>query len=452
MERINRIMLAGTKSGSGKTTITCGILQCLVDRGYNVSSFKCGPDYIDPMFHSKVIGTNSANLDSFFTDSEVLNHLLYKNSVGSDISVIEGVMGYYDGIGLTDVASSYSVATITKTPVILVLDCKGMSSSIGALLKGFVEYKPNSSIKGVIFNQLPKVIYKDVKKLAEDLGIIVFGYVPTISECMLESRHLGLVTADEIEDIKHKLELLANKLNETIDIEAIVELSKQAEAIDIKPICSTKTDKSINIAVAKDNAFCFTYKDNIEMLKQMGCNIVSFSPLKDEKLPENIHGLILSGGYPELYADTLSQNQSMLESIKTAIESGMPTIAECGGFMYLHDCIEDSEGNFRQVVGAIKGKCFKTNRLQRFGYITLEAKEDNLIAKQTDKIKAHEFHYWDSDHGGDSFDAVKASGTKAWECIHATATLYAGFPHLYFYSNPSIAEHFVDKCIQYSKQ
>jgi cobyrinic acid a,c-diamide synthase len=442
-------MLAGTKSGSGKTTITCGILKCLVDRGYNVSSFKCGPDYIDPMFHSKVIGTNSANLDSFFTDSDVLNLLLYKNSVGSDISVIEGVMGYYDGIGLTDVASTYSVAAITKTPVILVIDCKGMSSSIAALLKGFVEYKENSYIKGVIFNQLPKVIYQDVKKLAEDLGISVLGYVPTISECMLESRHLGLVTADEIKDIKAKLELLATKLNETIDIEAIVQLSKQAEAIDIKAIPITKANSNINIAVAKDNAFCFTYKDNIDILEQMGCNIVSFSPLKDKKLPENIDGLILSGGYPELYADVLSQNRSMLESIKSAINDGIPTIAECGGFMYLHDSIEDCKGNFYPMAGVIKGKCFKTNRLQRFGYITLEAKEDNLIAEKNDRIKAHEFHYWDSDNGGDGFDAVKASGTKAWECIHATKTLYAGFPHLYFYSNPSIAERFVDKCSQF---
>lgn len=445
-------MIAGTKSGSGKTTITCGILKCLVEKGYAVSSFKCGPDYIDPMFHSKVIGTKSGNLDGFFTDSNVLNYLLYKNSQDTDISVIEGVMGYYDGIGFTGESSSYSIAVSTRTPVILVINCKGMSSSIGALLKGFVQYTEVSNIKGVIFNQLPAMMYENVKKLAKELGIISFGYVPTMSECVIESRHLGLVTADEIEDIKQRIEILAQKLTETIDLEGIIALSKQAEDMNYdNTISITKINKMVTIAVADDNAFCFHYKDNFDMLKEIGCTLIPFSPLKDKKLPDNVSGLILSGGYPELYADSLSENVSMLNSIQTAIEKGMPTIAECGGFMYLHDYMEDTEGKEYAMAGVIKGKCFKSNRLQRFGYINIEAKKDSLIARNHDLIKAHEFHYWDSELCGNDFHAIKASGTKEWDCIHATETLYAGFPHLYFYSNPSMAERFVNQCIQFGK-
>lgn len=446
-------MIAGTKSGCGKTTITCGILKCIMNQGLFVSSFKCGPDYIDPMFHSKIIGTKSGNLDSYFTDSETLNSLFIKNSKDTDISVIEGVMGYYDGIGFTSNASSYSIATITKSPVILVLDCKGMSTSIGAILQGFLGYKADNNIKGVIFNQLPEILYEDAKKLANELGVVSLGYVPVIKECILESRHLGLVTADEIEDIKIKIELLASKLENTLDINGMLQLSKQAEDLpDISIYKVKKVNIQIKIAIAMDNAFCFHYRDNLDLLTEMGCTLLPFSPLKDTKLPNDISGLLLNGGYPELYADELSKNQNMLKSIKQAIYDGIPTIAECGGFMYLHDTMEDTTGKEYPMVGVIQGKCYKTNRLQRFGYIDMSAYKDNLISIKLGHVKAHEFHYWDSESSGEDYHAVKASGTKEWDCIHATDIMYAGFPHLYYYSNPAIAEGFVNQCIKYSEK
>ncbi|MGB8451808.1 MAG: cobyrinate a,c-diamide synthase [Anaerocolumna sp.] len=451
MKKINRIMIAGTKSGSGKTTITCGILQGLMDKGYVISSFKCGPDYIDPMFHSKVIGTKSGNLDSFFTGDTLLKDLLYKNSGDTDISVIEGVMGYYDGIGFSETGSSYSIAAMTRTPVILIVDAKGMSGSIGALLKGFASYKDESYIKGVIFNRLPDMLYDNAKKLAEDMGIHAYGYVPVMSECILESRHLGLITAGEIKDLKSKINILAQKLSDTVDFDGILALADEAEPLDVLELSPVNRKDKLTIAVAQDEAFCFLYKDNLELLKASGATLLPFSPIRDKELPKNIDGLLLCGGYPELYAKELSENTSMLAEIKRSIESGMPAIAECGGFMYLHESMEDKEGTDYPMAGVISGRCFKTGRLQRFGYIYLHGTEDSLIAKKHEVIKAHEFHYWDSENGGKAFRAIKPGGAREWDCIHATMNLYAGFPHLYFYGNPSIAERFLERCIQYGK-
>ncbi len=464
MKQIKRFMLAGTKSGAGKTTITCGILQNLINRGYGVSSFKCGPDYIDPMFHGKVIGTKSGNLDSFFTGERELKVLLYNNSRDTDISVMEGVMGYYDGIGFSDTASTYSVAAMTKTPVILIVDAKGMSGSLGAILKGFISYKEESYIKGVIFNRLPERLYEEAKKLAEELGIQAFGYVPVLPECSLESRHLGLVTAEEIKDLKSKINRLAHELTKTIDFAGILALAGQAEPLGVpepgpynkrqKGIAVKEgiaATKGISLAVAQDEAFCFTYRDNLELLKNLGATLVPFSPIRDKELPKDIDGLLLCGGYPELYTKDLSGNSSMRNSIKTAVDNGMPTIAECGGFMYLHEKLEDKDGYEYPMAGVIPGRCFKTGRLQRFGYIYLKGAADSLISGGQEILKAHEFHYWDSDNCGKAFHAEKPGGIREWDCVHATENLYAGFPHLYFYGNPSIAVRFLEKCGQYGE-
>lgn len=456
MNQIKRFMLAGTKSGAGKTTITCGILQLLINSGYGVSSFKCGPDYIDPMFHGKVIGTRSGNLDSFFTGEEKLCELLYNNSKDSDVSVIEGVMGYYDGMGFSDTASSYSVAAMTKTPVILIIDAKGISGSLGAIIKGFLTYKKESYIKGVIFNRLPQRLYEKARELAETFGVKACGYVPELPEFSLKSRHLGLVTAEEIIDLKETLNQLADKLSKTIDFQEILALAEEAPPIRVSESDISVHDKEnivdemgITLAVAQDEAFCFTYRDNLELLKKLGAKLILFSPIKDKALPKGADGLLLCGGYPELYARELSENISMRKSIKAAVNGGMPTIAECGGFMYLHESLEDMNGASYPMAGFIKGRCFKTERLQRFGYLQLKGNEDSLVADKQELIKAHEFHYWDSDNGGKDFHADKPNDTREWECIHAGATYYAGFPHLYFYGNPSIAVRFMDKCSQY---
>ncbi|WP_347562801.1 cobyrinate a,c-diamide synthase [Clostridium sp. HBUAS56017] len=451
MGRSPRVMIAATSSGSGKTMITCGLLQALVNRRMKVTSFKCGPDYIDPMFHSKVIGTKSRNIDTFFADKNTIYYLMNKATKDMDISVIEGVMGYYDGLaGISTEASSYDVANATNTPVVLVVNCRGMSLSILPIIKGFLEFKENSCIKGVILNQISEMMYPQIKKLIEEnLSIKVFGYVPVLKDLVIESRHLGLVTPNEITDLKEKLNKLSDQFEKTININEIINLANSAKELEYNKPQVLKLEGNPKVAVAYDEAFCFYYQENIELLKEMGATVEYFSPIRDKKLPKNISGLILGGGYPELYAEALSNNKAMLEEIKYAIDKGLPCIAECGGFMYLHESMEDNENKFHNMVGVIGGKTYKTSNLGRFGYINLKAIKDNFLCNKGSSIKAHEFHYWDSESSGESFIAEKPLRKRSWNCINSTNNLLAGFPHLYYYSNTEIPQEFIKRCIEF---
>ena len=443
---MKRIIIGGTHSGCGKTTVTCAVLQALCNRSLKVSSFKCGPDYIDPMFHEKIIGTNAHNLDSFFCDDNTLRYLLAENSRNTDISVIEGVMGFYDGA--CDRGSAASVSEITDTKAIIVIDCKGQSQSIGAVMKGFLTYRKNNII-GFIFNRLPEKLVPMAQKLCDELNTEYFGFMP-INKITIESRHLGLVTADEIDDIKEKMQSLADFAQKHILLDKIIDFSESNE-LDFTPLETEKNrlKRPPVIAVARDKAFCFLYADNIELFRKIGCEVRYFSPLADSKIPE-ADGLILCGGYPELYAKKLSENTSMLEDVKRKISGGMPAVAECGGFMYLHSELENADGKIYKMAGVIDGRVYKTDRLQRFGYITMTAEKNNLFCNKNESFPAHEFHYWESTACGSDFTAQKADG-REWKCVHANDNLYAGFPHLYFYSSIKMAEKFVLKCAEYGE-
>ncbi|WP_038276149.1 cobyrinate a,c-diamide synthase [Ruminiclostridium papyrosolvens] len=446
-----RIMIAGTGSGCGKTTVTCGILNALVNRGIRTSAFKCGPDYIDPMFHTEITGIKSRNLDTFLLGENNLKHLLDKNSDGNDIAVIEGVMGFYDGLGNDGRHSSYSISRLTRTPVVLVVDPKGMALSISAVINGFRDFMPENNIKGVIINSVSPGLYQMYKPMIEEkTGIRVLGFLPSMPEAVIESRHLGLVTADEIKDIRKKLNIMAKNAEEFIDIDGLVRLAQTAGAMEYDPV-SVENKYSCNIAVAKDRAFCFYYEDSLELLREMGAELTYFSPLEDKRLPGNIHGLILGGGYPELYAGKLSSNKTMLKSIKETVLKGLPTYAECGGFMYIQQSISDKQNNKYSMSGVLDGNSTMSERLSRFGYTTLIAKEDNLFCKKGESINAHEFHYSDSDNNGNSFESVKPEGRRKWECIFASDTLFAGYPHIHFYGNIKFAEGFLQKCCNFSK-
>ena len=438
-----RILLAGTNSGCGKTTVTCAVLQALVNRGIKVGAFKCGPDYIDPMFHSQIIGAKSANLDLHFFSENTLRYLLIKNAADRDVSIIEGVMGYYDGMGITTTrASSYEVAKTTNSPVVLVVSAKGASLSVLATIQGFLTLYPDNNIKGVILNQCTAMTYGALAKVIEErLGIRAFGYLPKMADCALESRHLGLVTAAEVENLREKLFSLAQQAEKTIDLDGLLALAEDADSVGCEPVELPRMEP-IRIAVAKDNAFCFYYEDSLEAMKEMGADIVFFSPLSDEELPDNIHGLYLGGGYPELYAEELSNNTSMLESIRVALKDGLPCIAECGGFMYLTEAIAE-----HPMVGFLTGKCFDNGKLTRFGYVTLRAKENNMLCKAREKISGHEFHHWDCTQPGNSFTATKSTG-KSWDCAVVTDRLYAGYPHFHFYANPAFLKGFYDTCLK----
>ena len=453
---IPRILLAAGASGSGKTLITCGLLQALVNRKMKVASFKCGPDYIDPMFHSRVIGTKSRNLDTFFTDAETTRYLLGKNAADCDIAVMEGVMGYYDGVGgISTKASAYDLADTTDTPVILVVNSRGMSISLAAYIKGFMEYKEKSHIKGVIFNQMSPMLYPRMKKLLEEeLGVAVLGYVPKVEDCVIESRHLGLVLPDEIPELKDRLHKLAGVLEETLDIDRILELAGEApDLLDAKPesVTDFRLSEPVRIGVAEDEAFCFFYADNFRLLGEMGAEIVPFSPMEDKQLPDDLDGLLLYGGYPELNGKKLEQNTTMKDMIREKLKAGMPCMAECGGFMYLHEQMEDMGGVFRKTCGVIPGKCFRTPRLTRFGYITLTAGKPvfGRSAEEIGEIPAHEFHYFDSENCGSDFHAAKPLSKRGWDCMHSSSNLLAGYPHIYYYGNSQIPRAFLMKCLEY---
>ena len=440
---MRRIIIGGTKSGCGKTTVVCAVLAALKKRGLNVSAFKCGPDYIDPMFHRKVIGVSSHNLDSFFCGRDTILELLNEYGSTSDISVIEGVMGFYDGTS----GSAHSLSEITETPAVIVIDCKGMSDSIGAVMSGFLSYRPNR-IAGFIFDRLPEKLIPLAERLCDELGTEYFGCLPKC-DITIESRHLGLVTADEIADIQLKLESLGELAKRYICLDKIISSCDVPSPV-YKPLDIPVFAGNPAVAVARDSAFCFIYQENIELLEKMGCRIKYFSPLTDSEVPA-ADGLILSGGYPELYAKELSANKPMLESVKKCISGGMPTIAECGGFMYLHDELADKSGAMYSMAGVISGRAFPTERLQRFGYITLNANHDNVICGKGGNIRAHEFHYWDSTNCGSGFTAEKRDG-RTWDCCHVSDSLYAGFPHIYFYSDITAAENYVKKCIVYGER
>ncbi len=444
-EKIPSVVIAGAGSGSGKTTICCALLAALKARGISLSAFKCGPDYIDPMFHEKALGIPSKNLDSFFCRDELLKYLYIKQAEKSRFALIEGVMGYYDGLAMdSTAASTYNIAKILGSPVVLVISAKGMAHTVLAIIKGIADYTADSNIKAVILNNISRGVYLSLKPVIEsELNIKVIGYMPYSEDNSIDSRHLGLVTPEGIVDIREKIDRLGKLAEECIDLDELIEIADTSAKITTDYMPATYKKSNITIAVAKDEVFCFYYKDNIELLGEMGCKIEYFSPLRDKHIPENADGIILGGGYPELYCSKLSGNHSMLCDIKAKLEGSMPALAECGGFMYLHKKVEDRDKNSFDMVGIINANAFYTGRLVRFGYITLTDTSGK-------SIKAHEFHYWDSTQNGSEYTAVKPNG-KSWECMVKYKNIICGYPHLFYYSNPDFAANFVKRCEEYKE-
>lgn len=452
MINIPRVMIAAPGSNSGKTTVTIALLSALKKSRFNISSFKTGPDYIDPMFHKKVLGIYSGNLDIYLMGEENCKYLLQKNAKDSDVSIIEGVMGYYDGIGNSSNGSSYDLAKNLKTPVILVVNVKGMAISACALISGFKDFREDSNIKGVILNGVSKGMYSYYRDLIEsNSNVKVYGHLPYLENCSIGSRHLGLVTADEILEIENIVDTLGEAALETLDIKGIVELANSAEKIE-KIDVNIEKKEEVKIAIAKDKAFCFYYEDSLEILEKMGAELVPFSPIEDEKLPQGIHGIYLGGGYPELYMEQLSSNKHMLKSINDAIDKGIPTLAECGGYMYLLESFLDKDKEEYRLVGALKGTSEMTKSLKNFGYAEITAEKNNLLSKKGEKIRIHEFHYSKSSVDGDAFIAKKPLSKKEWKAVVAEDNIFAGYPHMHFISNIKFAENYIDNIIKYKKE
>ena len=442
-----RIMISAASSGSGKTTIVCGLLKALMNKGKRVAAFKSGPDYIDPMFHSKVIGAKSRNLDIFMLGKETTRYLAAKNAQDADISIFEGAMGFYDGMGKTSDCSAYDLAVTCDVPVILVVNARGAALSIAATINGFKNFRQDSHIVGAILNNVNPMTYMFYKETIEqETGVKLVGYFPVMQDCNFESRHLGLVTAEEIGDLQQIVERLATQAAKSIDLDALLELACGAAPLEYEAPVIEQVGHP-RIAVAQDKAFCFYYQDALDLLTELGAELVPFSPTYDEHLP-SCEGLFLGGGYPELYAKELEANTTMLADIKAHIASHKPCYAECGGFMYLLERYRD-EAHTYNWVGAIPGESALTKKLTRFGYVHLTAQEDNLLTPKGGQINAHEFHYSDSTNNGQGYAAAKASGKGAWKCAVVSDTLYAGYPHMHLYGNINFARNFVTCCDKY---
>ena len=460
--RAPRILIGATGSGSGKTTITCALLEILKRQGKKVQAFKCGPDYIDPMFHRTVLGIPSKNLDTFFTGEKLTADLFMESVENADISVMEGVMGLYDGLGgIRKEGSAYDLATVTDTPVILIVDAHGMGRSILPLIAGFLSYDTNHLIRGIILNRTSGAFFETIRpEIERSFPIAVLGYFPNQKDILLESRHLGLKRPEEVEKMAEMLAKTADMLEKTVDIDRLFAIAEGASELSDdntlengssgdQKVALRETEKKPMIAVSRDEAFCFYYEDNLKALQGAGAEIVFFSPLHDNGVPKEADGLLLLGGYPELYAKELSENKPMLADIRKKAKSAMPIVAECGGFMYLHRTMEDMEHRIYEMAGVVPGECFYTGKLVRFGYIELEEKKANFLPENVN-IKGHEFHYFDSTANGDECVALKPVSGKKYDCIFDEKSCFVGFPHLYYPSAPQFAENFVKKAKNYA--
>lgn len=463
MINIPRIVIAGTNSGCGKTTISTGIMAALIKRGLAVQPFKVGPDYIDPMFHSFITGRHSRNLDSWMLGEDMVSYLFAKNSLESDIAIIEGVMGIFDGFGGdTKEGSTAHVSKIIKAPVILVVNGEGSSLSLAALVKGFIEFDKQVAIKGIIINNIKtESHYRLLKEiLEENMDIAVLGYLTKTEKYSLTSRHLGLIPSGEVEGLQEKLDFLSEEIAKTIDLELLLKIAGEAPELDEKLLDIAGSFYKENgvkprIAVALDKAFNFYYKDNLELLEILGAELLYFSPVEDSKLPENIHGLYIGGGYPEIYAEELETNVSMREEIKRNIENGLPAYAECGGLMYMSESIAAKDGNTYKMVGIFPGKSEMTAKLQRFGYVELEITGGSVLSEKDCKVRAHEFHYSKTSANGNTdtcYNVMKQRKSKeifSWKCGYRINNLLAGYPHIHFWANPDLAKGFINSCNEY---
>ena len=454
-------MITAASSGSGKTMITCGLLELFKRKGLNPLACKCGPDYIDGLFHKQVLELEGMNLDSYFEAPEELRDKYSRLSKGH-LPVVEGVMGYFDGLGgSTTRASSWEVAHILDLPAVLVVDARGASVSLAALIKGFLEFERpmGSQIKAVIFNRISPMLYPRIRELVErETGIRAAGFVPELDFLKVGSRHLGLVLPEEIAGLREQMNRLGKCLEETIDWEFLAELGAEKEERDALEEENTEASCtaafSFRLGIAMDEAFCFYYQDNLRLLERLGGELVYFSPIHDRSLPEQLDGLILGGGYPELYCEALSLNESMRESVKKAAEGGLPVLGECGGYLYLLEELEAEDGRIWPMTGVLKGKGYKKGKNSRFGYIGVEAEKDSLYLKPGEQIRGHEFHYWDCEVLEEEWvmRAKKPVGNRSWPCIRIKNQVMAGFPHLFYPSCPAFAVRFAKACVRYKRK
>ena len=449
------LMLSAMQSGAGKTVMICALMAALKKRGLRVRAFKSGPDYIDPMFHSRVLGVESRNLDLFLQGENGVKRSFA--SVCGDVAVVEGAMGYYDGLNGGTEASAWDLAVKLDLPTVLLLRPKGCGITLAAQVHGMQTFRAESRLEGILLCDCTEHNADVLTALLKrECGIPVLGFLPPMEEARLKSRHLGLLTAAEIEGFQERFDRLAAQLEKSVDLDRLLNLATEIDPPSGAPIpehsvpgtAEEKKKPCCCIAVARDEAFCFHYADNLDALHRAGAELVFFSPLHDAHLPD-ADGLWLCGGYPELFAKQLAANTGMRQSIRSAVTCGMPTVAECGGFLYLQQCLEGNDGDSSPMCGVFPGMGVKTGTLQRFGYLVLSGENDSLLFRKGEAVPAHEFHYWDCTENGTDLLAQKADG-RSWRCGFTGETLYAAFPHIHFGGELPLAGRFAEACIRYA--
>lgn len=444
-------VIAGTSSGSGKTTIVLGLLRALLNRGLRVQPFKVGPDYLDSGWHTAVSGVTSRNLDAFMLPTATLNALFSRRLQHADVAVIEGVMGLYDGYGIDpDYCSTAAMARQLGCPVILLVDGKAVSTSIAATVMGFQRFSPSLNIAGVILNRVNSDNHYQLLSAAitRYCGLPVLGRVPVMSDIALPSRHLGLVPAQENVPQHEHWQRLARQLENTLDIDRLLSLSvlNSLPQGDLLPKPDSSQGKGLTLAIAEDEAFNFYYPDNLELLEEMGVTLRRFSPLHDSQLPD-CQMVWLGGGYPEVHASKLSANISMRESLRQAHARRVPIYAECGGLMYLGESLTDSEGEVYPMCGVLPGHSQMGTRLTRFGYCEATAEQDTLFARRGETLRGHEFHY--SDFTTSLTPAMECQkwrdgvSIQRWQGGFQHGTTFASYLHLHFAQRPELLSNWL---------
>jgi cobyrinic acid a,c-diamide synthase len=450
MER--RLVIAGTGSGVGKTTLTIGLMSALKSRGLEVQGFKCGPDYIDPTYHTAVTGRPSRNLDSWMLSEEIVKDIYVRGSKGAHISIIEGVMGFFDGKSpSTNAGSTAEISMITESPVVLVVNCASMARSAAAIVKGFQLFAEGPNIVGVIANKVGSEGHFKIVKTAieQECNIPVIGYLQRDLDIEIPERHLGLIPSIERGELTPFFEQLGKLVEKTIDVDQLLELAKATtlEASSSSLFDRREEPASVRMAVAKDAAFNFYYPENIELLEAAGVELVYFSPLAGEVLPADVNGLYIGGGFPEEFAQILSENTAVLESIKQAVQNGLPTLAECGGFMYLTDSLETTDQVEYKMVGIIPGKVKMQTKLAALGYREITGEQNNFLLPEGLQARGHEFHYSTFQSDGESLYAYSTKGMRGTKKEgYMEGNLIAGYTHFHFASCPDLVQNWIAKC------
>ena len=461
MNQLPRIMIAGTNSGVGKTTVTLGIMSALVQKGIKVQGFKAGPDYIDPSHHTFVTGNASRNLDTWMMGENACRELFERSALNADVSVIEGVMGLYDGsIDSSGHGSSAHLAKVLNIPVILVVNARGVAQSAGAVVMGFMEFDKEINLAGIILNNVASQNHYDIikKAIEESCSVAVLGYLKKESDITIPERHLGLIPSEEKKINSALYDKLGQMVLETIDIDKLQEIAGSAAVFpdyNRSIFINRASSLDVTLAVARDSAFCFYYQDDIDLFEALGAKIIEFSPLADKSLPDGIDGIFMGGGFPELFADRLMKNESMMSSILEAHKQGTVIYGECGGMMYLLEKLIDCEGRSFKMSGVLIGTSRMENRRQGLGYVIADATCDNIICESADTFRAHEFHWSKLQDVPDdtvfAYNTRKSNGKKTGIDGICKSNVLASYTHIHFSSNPDLAKSILSTMAKRSK-